>query len=93
MLVRNKDGVWTIQSKTTIVRLPVREVVGRGESLPDISVTFVGAGQLEPITVVLPYDGGGYAPNPSVAPAYVAADRPGRVPSLGSNETSQDSPP
>jgi hypothetical protein len=78
LLLGSNDGVWEVRSKTTLVRLPVREVAGPPDKLPDISVTLAGGGQLEPQRVVLPFDGRGYAPNPSIAPAF-PADPPGRV--------------
>jgi hypothetical protein len=68
VIAREQDGFRTI-SKTTIANLPVRLLTTSHNGWRDLAVTVFGGGIVEPYEARLPFDGKGYAENPSVPPA------------------------
>ncbi|WP_297512284.1 hypothetical protein [uncultured Caulobacter sp.] len=66
-------------SKTTVVQPPVRVLSTRTNGWRDLGVTVAGGGVKRAYVARLPFDGAGYAPNPSTPPAVRLKGSPGVV--------------
>lgn len=70
LLVLVPDGPsFKVISHTAISRPPIRVLPTRTHGWRDIGVTVHGGGTLDPYVAKLPFDGSGYAENPTVMPA------------------------
>jgi len=77
LLVLQRHGAsWHLVSKTTLVRPPIRALRTRNDGWATLSVQVQGGGIMPGYTATLPFQGSGYAANPTTAPAIRAHGKP-----------------
>jgi hypothetical protein len=64
-----KDSSYTVLTKITIVRPPIRLLMSKSKGWHDLAVRVQGGGIIEPYEVKLSFDGRTYPRNPTVPPA------------------------
>ena len=72
-------ALFKVISKTTITRPPIRVLPTRSHGWSDLGVIVVGGGITRAYVAKLPFDGAGYAQNPTMAPARRARDVHGTI--------------
>ncbi len=68
LVARKTEAGFERVGRLTVVRTPVRVLDSRSHGLPDLAVGVAGGGAT-PHEALIPFDGGRYASNPTVAPA------------------------
>lgn len=84
LILKREQSTFSVITRITLVRLPIRILPTKTKSWYDISVWVQGGGIQPGYAAVLPFDGEKYPLNPSVAPAKQldeGAD-PGRIVAL-----------
>jgi hypothetical protein len=80
LLVLAREGSsFRVISTTTITRPPIRILPTRSHGWSDLGVTVVGGGIMQAYVAKLPFNGSGYARNPTTAPASRARGPQGSV--------------
>jgi hypothetical protein len=89
LVLRREGPSFKIISKTTITRTPIRILPTRSHGWSDLGVTVAGGGITKAYVARIPFDGSGYARNPTMPPASragkpqgtvaISADNPGEI--------------
>ena len=86
LVLEPRNGGLKEMSVTTLSRPPVRVLDTRTSGMPDLAVTVCGGGIVECHEALLPFDGQGYASNPTMPPARALAARPSGTVAISAEE-------